>query len=187
MVSGCRVRQDLVWVRSERSPHDGGVLGVGYGVEAMEVLGGSTQGQGDPAQIWNGTDKVQLVSGYSICGVQSVQRRYSSSRSGKAASDEEATMKEAVAKAATTTEAATKIAADAAKTTADATKTATVAKAAEVIEAKVARAIAEARAREKKSRHHVIVSSGWWSYQTGHFPEGGAARGDDQRIALSAG
>ena len=40
---------------------------------------------------------------------------------------------------------------------------------------------------EKKSRHHVIVSSGWWSYQTGHFPEGGAARGDDQRIALSAG
>jgi hypothetical protein len=41
--------------------------------------------------------------------------------------------------------------------------------------------------QKKKSRHHVIVSSGWWSYQTGHFPEGGAARGDDQRIALSAG
>ena len=43
--------------------------------------------------------------------------------------------------------------------------------------------IASARtnlAAEKKTRHHVIVNSGWWSYQTGHFPEGGAARGDDQ-------
>ena len=44
MVSECRVRQDLAWVRSERSTHDGGVLGVGYGVEAMEVLDGSAQG-----------------------------------------------------------------------------------------------------------------------------------------------
>jgi len=52
-------------------------------------------------------------------------------------------MQEAVAKAATTIEAAAKIAADAAKT-------ATVAKAAEVIKAKAARAIAEARARECK-------------------------------------
>ena len=26
---------------------------------------------------------------------------------------------------------------------------------------------------------HVIDSSGWWSHQAGHFPGGGAARGDD--------
>ena len=43
-MSECRVRQDLAWVCSERSTHDGGVLGVGYGVEAMEVLDGSAQG-----------------------------------------------------------------------------------------------------------------------------------------------
>ena len=43
------------------------------------------------------------------------------------------------------------------------------------------------KGEKKKSRHHVIVSSGWWLYHAGHFPGGGAARGDDQRIALSAG
>ena len=68
----------------------------------------------------------------------------------KAASDEEATMQEAVAKAATTIEATTKIAADAAKAAADAAEAAAVAKAAEVIKAKAARAIAGARARECK-------------------------------------
>ena len=44
-------------------------------------------------------------------------------------------------------------------------------------------ALLNAEAIRTKSRHHVIVSSGWWSYQTGRFPERGAAREDDQRIA----
>jgi len=32
---------------------------------------------------------------------------------------------------------------------------------------------------KKKLVRHVIVSSCWWSHQAGHFPGGGAARGDD--------
>ena len=31
----------------------------------------------------------------------------------------------------------------------------------------------------KQLVRHVIVSSCWWSHQAGHFPGGGAARGDD--------
>jgi hypothetical protein len=35
---------------------------------------------------------------------------------------------------------------------------------------------------KKESRHHVIVSSGWWSYQTGRFP--GGARHAETTSAL---
>ena len=40
---------------------------------------------------------------------------------------------------------------------------------------------------KKKSRHHVIVSSGWWARRRVVSRGGTVARGDDRRIAHSAG
>ena len=43
------------------------------------------------------------------------------------------------------------------------------------------------RAKQKESHHHVIVSSGWRSYQAGTVEEGGGQwHVETQRIALSA-
>ena len=41
--------------------------------------------------------------------------------------------------------------------------------------------------KKKKSRHHVIVSSGWWARRRVVSRGGAVARGDDRRIAHSAG
>ena len=42
------------------------------------------------------------------------------------------------------------------------------------------------RVRKKKSRDHVIVSSGWWSYQAGRVEGGGSGTRDELGALHSA-